>query len=400
MKYVDIENLKENMKTAETIYSVDDEIELLTMGTILNKRHISLLSNAKIKKVLVFDEGELDEEINREVSKDEILDTLAEHGEENPNSLYDTIEKTEKVNYEKIIQDIYSRNVEIKVLTGEANTPIDVKHEESIKNTRNIFYSLENSDDIPVDEMKNELNKMLPDILNNNDVLMRLRQLKETDDYLFEHSFRVCILASNVAKWLKYSEDDIKNIALSALLYEIGNMRIPKSILSKKGPLNEAEINLVRKHPQLAYHLLLNTKGINQDVRFVALQHHERIDGSGYPLKIKNNQIHDYSKVIMICDIYDALTHDRPYRNKISPFSAAEHILWQSGNTIDPKTSYFLLKNLSDYYTGKNCVLNSGEIAKIVYVDINHPTKPILQVDDKFIDLTKNTKYKILDFIE
>ncbi len=356
--------------TAKPILSEDGQIELLKNETELTERHYHLLVNAGINELLV-----------KEV--------------EIPKDLSPTEYKIEKK-----LTDIYSRNVKINVLTGDANTPIDEKHEESIKKTKEVFQSIAEHDDIPVNEIKDEVDKMLPDMLNNNDVLMRLRQLQETDDYLFEHSFRVSILATNLAKWLKYSENDIKNIAMASLLYEVGNLRISKAILQKPDKLTKSEMEIVKKHPQLAYHILLKTKGVSQEVKYVALQHHERIDGSGYPLKLRNNQIHDFTKIVMVCDIYDALTHDRPYRKKISPFTAAEYLRWQSGSTLDTQACFFLIKNLAEFYTGKKCLLNSNEEAQIVLVDQNNPTKPILKKGDEFIDLSKTNEYKIIDFID
>lgn len=402
MIQLNVGELKKDMVTGEAIFSLDGSLELLKAGTILSKRHISLLANAGIEKVVILEESDNIDELNLELasSEEEIKDALKAADIKDADEFIDKIKEIENSDYSDIVTSIYNRNMEIHVLTGEGNIPIDIKFNKEIGEIKAVFETLKNSDNLDMEELEKNVKTMLPSMTKNNDVLMRIRQLQESDDYLFDHSFRVSILSASVAKWLGYTETDRKNIALAALLYEVGNLKIPNHILKKEGPLSKAEMQIVRKHPQLAYHVLLKTKGVNQDIKFVALQHHERMDGSGYPLKVKANQIHDFSKIIMVCDVFDALTHDRPYRKKISPFDAAEYILWQSGFTFDTKVCYFFLKNLAEYYTGKTCFLNTGEIATIVYVDVNYPTRPVIKIDDKFINLNTESEYKILDFMD
>lgn len=399
MKVVRIEALEELMMTAEPVFDKGGYIELLKAGTKLSKRHIQLLNNLGIAQIPILEEGDPEFTRYELEAKEAYMDAIKEHDTFDSSELIDDLEEIESESYYESMQSVYNRNMEIHVLTGEANVPIDIKYEKEIKDVRNMFNEIKDSDNIEVSEVRKRVKKMLPAMTNNNDVLMRLRQLQETDDYLFDHSFRVSMMAANLAKWLNYSKTDIENIALAGLLYEVGNLKLPQQILKKEGPLSMAEKSLLEKHPQLAYHVLLKTKGLNQDIKFVALQHHERLDGSGYPLKVKSAQIHDFSKIVMVCDIYDAMTQDRPYRKKYSPFEAAEFILWESGHTLDMRVCYFFLKNLAEFYMGKKCLLNSGEEAVIAFVDVNYPTRPMIRIDENFVDLSKDSKYKIVDFI-
>ncbi len=400
MKNIRIENLAENMMTAEAVYDRGGDIELLKAGTRLTQRHIQLLTNLRITEIRILEKtdpeyAEYVEETIARKSESSFDPSILETREE----LIEDLAEIDSEPYFEVINSVYNRNMEIKVLTGEANTPIDVKYEKEIGEVKNIFNAVRETDEVEVDEIRTRVKEMLPAMTNNNDVLMRLRQLKETDDYLFDHSFRVSVMAANTAKWLNYSKGDIENIALASLLYEIGNLKLPQQILKKPGSLTMAETALIEKHPQLAYHILLRTAGVNQDIKFVALQHHERLDGSGYPLRVRGPQIHEFSKIVMVCDIYDAMTHDRPHRKKYSPFETAEYILWESGKTLDMQVCYFFLKNLAEFYTGKSCILNTGEEARIIHVDVNYPTRPVLKVGDKFVDLSKDNKYKIVDFL-
>lgn len=395
MKTVAVLDIEEGMMTAEPVYDKGGYIELLKAGTILTLRHVRLLENLGISQISVLEETDPEYQIY------EAEGMGASPSRENLDMerLAEDLKQIETESYYETLESIANRNMEIHILTGEANTPIDVKYEEEIADVKNIFNAIKESDVIEVREIKDRLKTMLPAMLNNNDVLMRLNQLSETDDYLFDHSFRVSIMAANLAKWLRYEKQDIEDIALSSLLYEVGNLRLPQQIFKKHGPLSTAEKLLVEKAPQLAYHILLKTPGLSRDIKIVALQHHERLDGTGYPLRVRSAQIHEFSKIIMVCDIYDAMTHDRPYRKRLSPFQAAEFILWESGRSLDMKVCYFFIKNLADFYTGKSCILNNGERAKIVHVDVNYPTRPLLQVGNRFIDLSKDHTLKIEELL-
>ena len=198
------------------------------------------------------------------------------------------------------------------------------------------------------------------------------------------------MLASMIGKWLGYSKDELYNICEAGLLFDIGKMKIPDFLLSKKGRLDEQEYDMVKKHTQLGYTVLLRTQGVSQDVKFAALQHHERMDGSGYPLRLRSGQIHEFAKIIMVCDIYDAMISDRDYRTKLSPFEAAEYISWNSGSTLDSRICYIFLSNLAEYYIGKSCTLNTGETGVVAYVDVNYPTRPVVRVGNRFVDLSKD----------
>lgn len=197
------------------------------------------------------------------------------------------------------------------------------------------------------------------------------------------------MISSMIGKWLGFSMDRIKELAMAAMLYDIGKLKIPEEILMKPGPLTPSEYEVAKKHAQLGYLVLLKTEGISQDIKFSALQHHERLDGTGYPLRVKSGQIHDYSKILMVADTFDAMIQNRVYRQKVSPFQAAEYIYWHSGSLFDPQVCYVLLQNLSVYYVGKQCVLSNGERGRIVYIDVNEPIRPIVQAGDHFIDLAK-----------
>lgn len=393
MKFYEIGKVVTGMVLAEAIFNQDGSIELLSKGSVLTDRHIKLLKRLGILSVKIDDENTKAPDM-LPLSASVQADTVEKSAFE-ASAQFDTL--AFKIELEALDREKYdipenanlvNKNMIVSVLTGDGDIPIDKKHEESVRETKLAFKKLREVDSIDLDSIKKSIDEFLPDMLRNNDVIMRLNQLQKSDDYTFEHSFRVSILAAMIGKWIGYSSEQIEELASSALLFDMGKMKIPEFIL-KKPKVSEDEMEVIRRHSQFGYSILMRTPGVTPNIKYSALQHHERIDGSGYPLRIKGGQIHEFAKIIMICDIFDAITHDRPYKKKISHFKAAEYISWQSGVTLDSRLCYVFLTNIAEFYTGKEVILSTGEKGRIIYVDVNFPTRPVVKVDDKIIDLVK-----------
>jgi len=261
--------------------------------------------------------------------------------------------------------------------------------------TKGLIETIKKDGDLDLERIKDNVEKALPDMIRNNDVLMRLNQLKATDDYTFGHSLRVSILAAMLGKWLGYSDEEILELAETGLLFDMGKMRIPEYLLQKPGKVTPEEFELLKKHAQFGYSILLSTRGVSSNIKYATLHHHERMDGSGYPLRLRENQIHDFAKIIMVCDVFDALVTDRPYSKAISPIMAAEYLLWSSGKLFDTKVCYVFIKNLAEFYIGKKVKLTSGETGTIVFIEDNYPTRPIVKVGDKFVNLIKEREINV-----
>ncbi len=395
MKKIPISEVKVGMVLAMPIFLGNSDVELLNANIEITERQIKLMNRLGVEEIYISDEScasltdpyfiEHDEELSKKEFDRETL-------------IKDIKESQKQIkNLEETLKSEYNQNMVINVITGEGNTPIDQKHVDLIEHTKMAFEKIKTSDELDIDSIRADITKALPDMIKNDDVLMRLSQLKVSDDYTFEHSLRVSILATMIGKWLGYSMEELNELAQAALLFDIGKMKIPEFILNKETPLRKEELDIMQKHSQLGYSILLKTKGVTNAIKYAALQHHERIDGSGYPLRLKESQIHDFAKIIMVCDVFDAMTNTRSYKVRVSPFEAAEYLLWNSGKTFDSKVVYILVKNLADFYIGKQVLLNTRQKGKIVYVDVNYPTKPIIQVGDEFYDLTVRKDLKIIE---
>lgn len=402
MRVIKLNDIKRGMVLASPIMLGEGDVELLSKGVVITQRHIKLMNRLGIKEINVADGDEiLDDAPLTNAEQAQIIkrsaDTAGEEFDEvkYKNSLDDSDLKAEEI--EPVLTNIVNANMIVHVLTGEGNIPIDEKHKDLVENTVRAFDKLKTSNDLDLESIKKDVERALPDMIRNDDVLMRLSQLKHSDNYTFDHSLRVSILATMIGKWLGYTNDQLSELAQAALLFDIGKLKIPDFVLSKPNKTKEEEFDIVKKHAQFGYSILLRTPGVTNNIKYSALQHHERIDGSGYPLRLKAGQIHEFAKIIMVCDIFDAMTSERPYKNRVSPFVAAEYIQWNAGNTLDSKICYIFLRNLAVFFAGKEVLLNTNEKGTIIYVDVNFPTRPVVKVGEKFLDLVKEKQIKILE---
>lgn len=395
VRKVEYNQLVEGMILGAPIVDAEGIVELLSRGTKLTQRHIALINKMGLLDIFVLDyEGEPFEESSLNIEK------LISHADRNAyefdvEKLLNDLDEIDGHIYEPAPRSIVNRNMEINVLTGEGNIPIDIKHEKAIADTKEIFSQIKDDGVLDLERIRRNVEETLPDMVRNNDVLMRLNQLRHSDDYTFEHSIRVSILATMIGKWLGYNQDELLELGEAGLLFDIGKLNVPDFVLKKPSNVTLDEYELIKKHAQFGYSILLKTKGVTSNIKYAALHHHERLDGSGYPLRLRENQIHDFAKIIAVCDVFDALITDRPYKKGISPLLAADYISWSSGKLFDPEVCYVFIKKLSEFFVGKHVTLSNGMEGKIVYVDGNFPTRPTVQVGDKFIDLVKDRSINV-----
>jgi len=394
VKKLELNELKEGMILGAPIVDAEGIVELLSAGTVLTSRHIDLIGGMGITEVYIKESEKPVPAVSLDVH------AIKEEADKNGktfdlDSLINNLQEIEEQIYEPAPRSIVNRNMEVNILTGEGNIPIDVKHEETLEDVKAIYDSIRKEGVLDLNQIKEDVEKLLPDMVRNNDVLMRLNQLQKTDDYTFAHSLRVSIMASMIGKWLGYSQEEILELGEAGLLFDIGKLSLPEYLLNKEVGVTPEEYELVKKHAQFGYSILLKTKGVSPNIKYAALHHHERMDGSGYPLRLREGQIHDFAKIIMVCDVFDALITERPYKKAISPLMAADYLSWSSGKLFDAEVCFVFIKKISEYCIGKTVKLNDGNTGKIVFVDENFPTRPIVQVGDKFLNLVKDRSLEV-----
>lgn len=250
------------------------------------------------------------------------------------------------------------------------------------------------------DEISDITGLLLEQVFEANDLFRQMRLMKEKDDYLFTHSVNVALLCILMGRWLKSDRETLKELGQAGLLHDIGKIFINDNILNKPDKLSDVEFEEVKKHTMLGYNLLSQYEWINCNVANAALMHHERADGSGYPMGTKGYSKNLCVSVVAVADVYDAVTSDRAYSNKRSPYTAAE-ILWQeSFGKLNPEISKVFYDKITNFYVGNEVLLSNDEIGVVIYVDPSQPTRPIVMVGEKFYNLATDRSITILEVID
>lgn len=225
-------------------------------------------------------------------------------------------------------------------------------------------------------------------IRSNKSVLKSLIINGSNEDTIYTHSVNVASLSYLIGKWHGYDDKMLHNLVYASLLHDFGKTKIDENIINKKDPITKDEYDILKTHSSLSYNAVKTIPYINRDIAFGILLHHERNDGSGYPLGITGDKIPEIAKIIAIADVFDAINSNRLYKKKKKPFESLQEIKDES---LKGKLDYTLcntfLNGLLNFYVGQEVVLSNGEVGRIVQMDINNISKPLILCDEKFIDL-------------
>jgi HD-GYP domain-containing protein (c-di-GMP phosphodiesterase class II) len=210
-----------------------------------------------------------------------------------------------------------------------------------------------------VEEISNSVSR-------NPGALISLARLKTADDYTYMHSVAVCALMVALAKQLDLGEAETRSAGIAGLLHDLGKAVMPMDVLNKPGKLTEAEFAIIKKHPVEGHRLLLGSRQVDPVALDVCLHHHEKTDGSGYPEGCKDAGISRFAKMGAVCDVYDAITSNRPYKAGWDPAESLRKMAeWTQGH-FDPNIFQAFVKSLGIYPIGSLVRLSSGRIGIVV----------------------------------
>lgn len=236
-------------------------------------------------------------------------------------------------------------------------------------------------------------------IHNANDIVMVLKEEKGFDEYTYSHSLNVALYSMLIGKWLGLDDEAIKEAVIAGLLHDLGKTRIPHNILNKKDALTEEEFNLIKRHTLYGYDIIIKAGNFSANICEAVLSHHERMDGSGYPHGILGDQISLLSKIVAVSDVYDAMTTDRVYKKKMTPFMAFQIFQTLEVKNLDPLVMKTFLMNISPYYVGTQVLLNTGEIGKVAYIPPQCITEPVICIGKNYIDCSSRKDIQILNMV-
>jgi putative nucleotidyltransferase with HDIG domain len=233
---------------------------------------------------------------------------------------------------------------------------------------------------IQVSEVEETTNAMVDSIFRNQDALSCMSRFQTKDSYLIEHSLNVSILMSVFAKHLGFDKRLIQELALGAFLHDIGKVLLPNDILNKRNPLTDKEQNIIRSHVALGLKILESSPSISYMAINMIREHHERLDGSGYPKKLKGDEISKYGRMIAIIDSYDAMTSERPYKKSIHPINAFKTLIAEAPECYDEELVENFIQCMGVYPVGTLVKLNSGKLGLISRLNKQKPLHPYVRV--------------------
>lgn len=222
--------------------------------------------------------------------------------------------------------------------------------------------------------------EMVDTMFTHGDAMLCLARIRAKDAYLMEHSMNVAILLANFGRYLGLERNVLKELTLGGLLHDVGKIMTPDEVLNKPGKLTDEEFGVMRQHVVHSYDILSNTAGITPTMLEVAANHHERLDGTGYPQRLKGDQLSLYTRMSGIVDVYDAVTADRVYKQGMQPTQAFRVLLKGINQHFDAELVTKFIKCMGVYPVGTLVQLSNQRLAVVMQRNEQQPLKPVVKV--------------------
>ena len=362
MKRLRISDLRPGMKTGEDVFSYNNQM-IVPKGSTLDDKMITRLEFYSVLAVRVMEES--DETASTEVSGD-----IAEDSH-----YFQRVKNSKQFKkFEKSFLEVADGFKDKLKSIAEGGAEIDGR------------------------SMVDSITSLIEGDMTGVTVFDMLHNMRQYDDFTYVHSMNVSLICNVFGKWLGMTNEDVDILTLGGLLHDIGKLKIPDNIIRKPEKLSPAEYNIIKTHSLQGYNILKD-KNIDENVKQCALMHHERCDGSGYPLGLTDDKINPYAKIIAIADVYDAMTAARVYRGPLCPFKVIGIFESEGLQKYDGHYILTFLEHVATTYMNNRVRLNNGMEGDVIFMNRNQYSRPMLQCGDKFIDLSREPELYIETFV-
>lgn len=261
--------------------------------------------------------------------------------------------------------------------------------------SKDLFNSFRLTRKVPLADIRKDVVPVVLEISQHRDIFALFEAIQGKDDYTYQHNIGVGVLSALIGRWMNMSDAELSVLSLAATLHDIGKLKIPAELLNKPDKLTPDELALVKKHTIFGYEMLKETTGANSRITLTALQHHERNDGQGYPLGLKEKQIDTYSKIVAVADIFHAMSSKRPYQEAMPFHTIVDQMRRGSFGVLDPHIVSVFLENIVKRTVGREVVLTDGRTGEIVYLNPHNIQTPLIRINDEYIDLARSKEIRI-----
>ncbi|MGG1635085.1 phosphohydrolase [Paenibacillus sp. FSL A5-0031] len=271
--------------------------------------------------------------------------------------------------------------------------------QQTVNISKELFESILVSRKVPLMEIRNEVLPAILQLSKNQDIFELFEAVKAKDDYVYEHNVGVGVISTLIGRWMNLDNSELSILSLAATLHDVGKVKLPLEVLNKPGKLNEVEFQLIKKHTIYGYELLKGTTGLSLRIARVALQHHEREDGNGYPLGLKKENIDLFSSIVAVADIFHAMSSKRPYHEPLSFHEIVNQMTDGKFGVLNPQIISVFIENLMKRLVGKQVLLTDGREGEVVYINPHNIETPLIKLADYFLDLSQERNIHIKSII-
>lgn len=351
MRAISIEDLRPGMILARTITN-SDMVVVLSESTLLTKAHITRLGFLNIPVVYIKDEYELSQ------------------------------------NYQTVSAIFNRSNAFVK------------EYDTVVQEARSIFDETGKSGKVPIEKTQQVVEGAILPMARNSGAIDYLYELNHLASDVYNHSLRVSILAGVIAKWMHFDSAKTRDVILAGFLHDIGKSKFTPRLLEKNiETLQGEDYEAYLQHTVDGHHILNSIEGLSDGVKLTAMQHHERMDGSGFPFGCTISDIHEYARIIMIADIYDNITTEREGYVKRTPFAAIAELTDSMFTTLDPTVCVPVLTHIKDAFLGSRVTLSNGAQGIIAAYPNDFAAHPVINVSaEEIINLNEHPELAILEY--
>lgn len=302
--------------------------------------------------------------------------------------------------FEVEVTDILSEGTGEQISSQLADLAADADsvtvYVQALDKTREMFDQITAENPPSLNEFSEVFFDVAGQAMKQKGLFRSLYLLEGADSYTYRHSLNVGILCSLIATLLKWDPERVSFMGTAGFLHDVGKMKVPKEILLKPGRLNEEEFKVMRMHTVYGYEMIKLMEGGTEELALCALLHHERLDGSGYPEQRKGDEIPIECQILAVADMFDAICSDRVYKDRTSPFEAAQ-FLWKEAcdGALNIEIVSQFVRYIALLYVGGKALLSTGEEVEVILINQDEPMRPLVRRNSEFLDLRYERKLTI-----